>query len=109
MHRHPRYFPDPERFDPERFTDVAKKARPQFGYFPFGGGARVCIGEHFAKMEGTLILASIAQRFILSLAPGPTIVPEPKMTLRPKTGIVMRVHRRRASGSVTEAGFGYRV
>lgn len=94
MHRHPRYFPDPERFDPERFTDAAKKARPQFAYFPFGGGARVCIGEHFAKMEGTLVLASIAQRFRLSLVPGQTIVPEPKMTLRPKSGIVMRVQRR---------------
>ena len=94
MQRHPRYFSDPERFDPERFTDVAKKARPQFAYFPFGGGARVCIGEHFAKMEGTLVLASIAQRFRLSLVSGQTIVPEPKMTLRPKSGIVMRVRRR---------------
>ena len=94
MHRHPRYFPDPERFDPERFTDTAKKERPQFAYFPFGGGARVCIGEHFAKMEATLVLASIAQRFKLSLVQGQTIVPEPKMTLRPKYGIRMRVQSR---------------
>ena len=94
MHRHPRYFPNPERFDPERFTEAAKKERPQFAYFPFGGGARVCIGEHFAKMEGTLVLASIAQRFRLSLVPGQTIVPEPKMTLRPKNGIMMRVRQR---------------
>ena len=99
MHRHPRYFPDPERFDPERFTDAAKKARPQLAYFPFGGGARVCIGEHFAKMEGTLILASIAQRFRLSLVPGQTIVPEPKMTLRPKHGLMMRIQQRRPGKS----------
>ncbi len=94
MHRHPRYFPDPERFDPERFTEAAKKGRPQFAYFPFGGGARVCIGEHFAKMEGILVLASIAQRFRLSLVPGQTVVPEPKMTLRPRGGVRMRVSRR---------------
>ena len=94
MHRHPRYFPDPERFNPERFTEAAKKERPQFSYFPFGGGARVCIGEHFAKMEGTLVLASIAQKFRLSLVPDQTIVPEPKMTLRPRKGIRMRVFRR---------------
>jgi cytochrome P450 len=94
MHRHPRYFPDPERFDPERFTEVAKKARPQFAYFPFGGGARVCIGEHFAKMEGTLMLASIAQRFTASLVSRQRITPEPKMTLRPKGGIRMCLRQR---------------
>ena len=93
-HRHPRYFQNPERFDPERFTETAKKDRPQFAYFPFGGGARVCIGEHFAKMEATLVLASIAQRFRLSLVPGQAIVPEPKMTLRPRNGIRMRVEQR---------------
>ena len=94
MHRDPRYFQDPERFDPERFTETAKKGRPQFAYFPFGGGARVCIGEHFAKMEGILVLAAMAQRFKLTLVPGQTIVPEPKMTLRPKNGIMMRLHLR---------------
>lgn len=91
MHRNPRYFPDPDRFDPERFTEAAKKERPQFAYFPFGGGARVCIGEHFAKMEGILVLAMIAQRFKLTLVPGQKIIPEPKMTLRPKNGIRMRM------------------
>ncbi len=93
-HRHPRYFQNPERFDPERFTETAKKERPQFAYFPFGGGARVCIGEHFAKMEATLVLVSIAQRFRLSLVQGQRIVPEPKMTLRPRNGIRMQVFRR---------------
>ncbi|MCC6139547.1 MAG: cytochrome P450 [Nitrospira sp.] len=94
MHRTPRYFPDPERFNPERFTETAKKERAQFAYFPFGGGARVCIGEHFAKMEAILTLTAIAQRFRVSLVPGQAIVPDPKMTLRPKNGIKVQVHRR---------------
>ncbi len=93
MHRNPRYFPHPDRFDPERFTEAARKIRPQFSYFPFGGGPRVCIGESFAKMEGILVLASIAQRFRLTLVPGQTVVPEPKMTLHPKNGILMRVEK----------------
>ena len=70
MHRHPRYYPDPERFDPERFTPEAKQERPKFAYFPFGGGPRVCIGERFAWMEGVLVLATIAQRWRFSLVPG---------------------------------------
>jgi len=94
MHRNARYWPNPERFDPERFTEPAKKARPQFVYFPFGGGIRVCIGEAFAKMECLLALAFIAQRFTLTLVPGQVIVPEPHMTLRPKNGIMMRIQQR---------------
>ena len=94
MHRNPHYFPQPERFDPERFSEPVKKQRPQFAYFPFGGGARVCIGESFAKTECVLVLASIAQRFKLTLVSQQTIVPEPKMTLRPKNGIRMRVEHR---------------
>jgi cytochrome P450 len=91
MHRNPRYFPAPDRFDPERFSEQAKKTRPQFSYFPFGGGPRLCIGEAFAKMEGALVMTMIAQRFTLQLIPGQTIVPEPRMTLRSKSGILMTV------------------
>ena len=99
MHRNPRYFPDPGRFDPERFSEPAKKTRPQFSYFPFGGGPRVCIGEAFAKMEGVLVLAMVAQRFTLQLIPGQTIVPEPRMTLRSKSGILMTIrHRHQIAG-----------
>ncbi len=94
MHRNPRHWPNPEQFDPERFSESAKKERHKFAYFPFGGGVRVCIGEAFAKMEGVLILAAIAQRFALTLVPGQTIVPKPQMTLRPKNGIWMRVEHR---------------
>jgi cytochrome P450 len=95
MHRHPLYYPDPERFDPSRFTDDAKKGRPQFAYFPFGGGARVCIGEHFAKLEAILVLAMAVQRFTFHPVAGRPVVLEPRMTLRPKDGLVLRVEVRR--------------
>ncbi len=95
MHRHPKFHSDPLRFDPNRFTEASKKERPPFAYFPFGGGARVCIGEHFAKLEMTLVLVMAMQRFKLILAPGQTIVPWPRMTLRPKNGLRMHVEVRR--------------
>jgi cytochrome P450 len=94
MQRDPEYFPDPLRFDPERFTPEAKAARPRFAYFPFGGGGRQCIGESFAWMEGVLILATIAQRWRLSLLPDQQIDVQPKITLRPKYPIHMRVEER---------------
>jgi cytochrome P450 len=96
MHRDPRFFPDPERFDPERFTPEAKSARPQFAYFPFGGGQRRCIGESFAWMEGVLILATLARRWRLRLAPDANVRTEPRITLRPgKGGIPMRTEARK--------------
>jgi len=82
-HRDPQWWPDPERFDPDRFTPEAEAARPKFAYFPFGGGPRRCIGEPFAWMEGHLLLATIAHRFRLNLAPGFTPTPQPRVTLRP--------------------------
>jgi cytochrome P450 len=93
-HRDPRWFPDPERFDPERFGRAAKEARPKFAYFPFGGGPRVCIGEGFAWMEGVLVLAAIARRWRLRLVPGQIVVPAPSITLRPGNGIRMLLERR---------------
>ena len=93
-HRDPRYFPDPERFDPERWRPEAKETRPKFSYFPFGGGPRVCIGEGFAWMEGILILAGIARRWRMGLEPGQSIVPAPGITLRPRNGIRMKLERR---------------
>jgi cytochrome P450 len=91
MHRHPRYYPEPEKFDPQRFTPEAKQERPKFAYFPFGGGPRVCIGERFAWMEGVLVLAAIAQRWRFILAPGQTIETHPQITLRPRFGVKMIV------------------
>jgi cytochrome P450 len=91
MHRNPLYFPDPERFDPLRFTDEAIKARPRFTYLPFGTGRRLCIGEELAWMQGVLLIASIARRFRLELVPGHTVIAEPNVTLRPKGGMPMRL------------------
>ncbi len=94
-HRDPRFFPDPERFDPERFRPEAREARPKFSYFPFGGGPRVCIGEGFAWMEGVLLLAALARRWRLRLAPGHPVVPAPSITLRPRHGMRMSIESRR--------------
>lgn len=95
VHRDPRWFPEPERFRPERFTPEAKAARPRFAYFPFGGGGRQCIGESFAWMEATLALATIAQRWRFRLTAGQKIELQPKITLRPRNGIkVVAVARR---------------
>ncbi len=77
-HRDSQWWPDPERFDPDRFTPEAEAAWPKFAYFPFGGGPRRCIGEPFAWMEGHLLLATIAHRYRLDLAPGFTPVPQPR-------------------------------
>ena len=90
-HRDPRFFPDPLRFDPERFTPEAKARRTKFSYFPFGAGFRQCIGESFAWMEGVLVLATLAQKWKLTLVPGHKVEPEPLITLRPKYGMRMRI------------------
>ncbi|HTW59446.1 MAG TPA: cytochrome P450 [Terriglobales bacterium] len=96
-HRDPRFFPDPLRFDPERFTPEAKSKRTKFSYFPFGAGVRQCIGESFAWMEATLLLVTLAQEWKLSLVPGHVVEPEPLITLRPKYGMRMQVQARSES------------
>jgi cytochrome P450 len=84
IHRRAELYPDPERFDPERFLDGKEKALPKGAYIPFGAGPRVCIGNHFALMEGQLILAAFADRFELRRAtPEPPIPAEALITLRP--------------------------
>ncbi len=89
LHRDPRFWDEPEAFRPERWAPDVKAARPRFAYFPFGGGARVCIGEAFAWMEGTLILATLARRFAARVAPGHAVVPEALFTVRPRGGLPM--------------------
>jgi cytochrome P450 len=93
-HRDARYFPEPERFDPERFSPEGRVRRTKFTYFPFGAGARQCIGESFAWMEGVLVLATLAQKWKLRLVPGHPVEPQPLITLRPKYGMVMNVEER---------------
>ncbi len=94
MHRDPRFFPDPLRFDPERFTAEAKARRTRLTYFPFGAGGRQCIGESFAWMEGVLLLATLGQRWKFKLASGHPVEPEPLITLRPKFGMKMILESR---------------
>ncbi|MEW6209244.1 MAG: cytochrome P450 [Acidobacteriota bacterium] len=102
MHRDERYYTEPFRFDPERWTEEARQARPRFSYFPFGGGPRVCIGEQFAWMEGVLVLAMLAQRWRMRLAPDQDVKPRPLITLRPKGGIQMKTERRESSVKIPE-------
>jgi cytochrome P450 len=94
MHRDERFFPDPTRFDPERWTPEGRAARPKFSYFPFGGGSRQCIGEAFAWMEGTLLIATLAQKWQMRLVPGHPVDVQPLVTLRPKYGMKMVVKLR---------------
>jgi cytochrome P450 len=94
--RDARFFPDPHRFDPERWrVDPVRSGKvPRFAYFPFGGGPRVCVGASFAMIEATLLLAAIQQRIHLELIPDPPVEVFAAVTLRPKNGVHARVRRR---------------
>jgi cytochrome P450 len=94
IHRSPEYWEEPLGFRPERHTPEAKAARPRFVYFPFGGGRRQCIGESFAWMEGVLALATIAQRWRMEFVPRFPVVPQAKITLRPKFPLMVKLHAR---------------
>jgi cytochrome P450 len=89
--RDPRYWPDPDRFIPDRFLSPGDADRPKFAYFPFGGGPRLCIGQHFALIEASLVLAMIAQRYKLDLAPGADLTPQTGLSLRPRGPVLMRL------------------
>jgi cytochrome P450 len=90
VHRDERWFPEPERFRPERWLDGSTSELPRFAYFPFGGGPRVCIGAGFATLEAVLVLATVASRFRLEPV-GPRPEPWPALTLRPRDGVRVRV------------------
>jgi cytochrome P450 len=94
MHRDARYFPEPLRFDPERWTGEFKAALPKYTYFPFGGGPRQCIGESFAWMEAILLIATLAQQWKFRLVPGQPVIPQTLLTQRPRHGLSMTAFRR---------------
>lgn len=91
IHRHPDWWEEPEAFIPDRFAPEKVNKMHKFQYFPFGGGPRMCIGYHFAMMEMQIILATLGQRFDLELAQAHAPKMEPLITLRPKSGIHMRI------------------
>ena len=94
IHRDPRWYPEPEAFRPERMSRENEKLLPKGAYIPFSTGPRVCIGNNFAMLEAVLILATIAQRYRLRLAPGQTITPKAALTLRPHPNIQMTLEPR---------------
>ncbi|HET6890184.1 MAG TPA: cytochrome P450 [Pyrinomonadaceae bacterium] len=101
MHHDARYFHEPERFVPDRWQNEVTESRPQFSYFPFGGGPRRCIGEGFAWMEGILLIATLAQRWRMRLVSDHPVALKPLMTLRPKHGMRMTMNSRQPEGLTT--------
>lgn len=93
-HRDPQWWPEPEVFRPERFSEANEKTIPRYAYIPFSAGPRVCIGNSFAMMEAHLLLATMASRYRLRLEPGQRVELDPLITLRPKHGLPMRVEAR---------------
>lgn len=91
-HRDPKFWTNPDAFDPERFSEHAP-SRPRYAYFPFGGGPRRCIGDAFAIMEGQLIISMMLQRFQPRLVPGARVVPSSLATLKPRFGLKMKLGR----------------
>lgn len=94
IHRHRSHWERPDRFEPERFTPGAIAGRDRLAYLPFGFGPRICIGASFAMTEAVLILATLAQRFRLRLAPGARVEPYAAFTLHARHGIQMEIHSR---------------
>jgi cytochrome P450 len=94
VHRDPRFYPDPARFDPDRWRPEVTATRPKFSYFPFGGGTRICIGEQFAWMEGILVLAAIGRYWRMRYIGDSPPEIEPRITLRPRSPLRVHVEQR---------------
>jgi cytochrome P450 len=92
--RRPDFWPNPEAFDPERFLPEVAEGRPQFTYFPFGGGPRLCIGGRLAELQALLVLATVLQRYDLHAVPGRRVEPAAMLSLRPRGGLWMTLHER---------------
>ncbi len=90
-HRSAQCFPDPLRFDPDRWLPERAKSIHKYAYFPFGGGPRICIGNHFAMMEAVLVLATLIRQYRFELLPGQTLELQPAVTLRAAKDLEMRL------------------
>lgn len=104
VHRDLRYYEDPEAFRPERWNHDFQKSLPRCAYIPFGAGPRICIGNAFALTEVTLLLAAIASKFEVALAPGHKVALSPSLTLRPRKGIKVTLKQRRPQPLARVAG-----
>ncbi|MBM7774523.1 cytochrome P450 [Actinokineospora baliensis] len=91
LHRHPGFWDDPTRFDPERFAEDQLGGRPRYAYIPFGAGPRFCVGSHLGMLEATFVLAMFARDLRLEIVPGYEVVAEPMLSLRIRGGLPMRV------------------
>src|SRR5262249_41373141 len=100
MHRDPRFYPNPDAFDPDRWAPEMRASRPRYSYFPFGGGPRGCIGEGFATLQGVLVLAAIAQRWQPQLLAEQPVQPDPRLGTRPSDELRLR-HERRGPSHVS--------
>jgi cytochrome P450 len=107
--RDPRWFTRPEQFNPDRWNEESASKLPRFAYFPFGGGPRVCIGAGFAMMEAILLLATIAQRYRIRLAPHQRVEPLASITLRPKKGIRVTLEERMRATMASDRPSGAKV
>jgi cytochrome P450 len=92
LHRHPAFWTDPTRFDPERFDPNLRTDRPRYAHIPFGAGPRFCVGNNLGMMEAAFVLAMVARELRLTKVPGHPIVPEPMLSLRVRGGLPMTVH-----------------
>ena len=92
LHRHPEFWPDPDRFDPLRFDPDRTPDRPRYAYIPFGAGPRFCVGNNLGLMEAVFVIACVARQLRLSVQPGFRLVPEPMLTLRIRGGLPMHVY-----------------
>ncbi len=99
VHHNPNVYPEPERFDPDRFLPEAESARHRSAWIPFGSGPRVCIGNQFALLEGQIVLATLSHRVAFQPKPGTMVRPDPRATLRADNGVPMVVRERSASST----------